>query len=342
MIPLHRLLLVVLAASLARGQSGPSNQEHYCITYFGSVQGSVTLPQGPVPLRNYNGTAECPLYWEFPVVEGATLTLCPAGSADAFWTSASDHLAIDVAVNFRGGVTETLARPLDSLLLQNLLVTNGSAAGPFTGGGRPAVLAKDVAQSTAAVPTWIINGTQEAEIYSVANQGVYFDCANLTPKQQYQYCGVFEDTNSGGGCWSSYHFRFNMSNPLNFSIQFTSDSAIVEISSANNYNFTGQNILASIHFQGTTAIPALTDAAFWNNSFQTFAQYQQQANSFELVPDQEGLPLFLNHTKTGEWYDTSNQTYSARSGSGPSIWPPAVVQILLLAIFLHMGASYLV
>jgi hypothetical protein len=335
---LRRLLLAGLAASRAGAQSGPDNSEHYCITYFGSVQGTVTLPQGPVPLRNWNGTATCPLYWSFPALEGAIFTLCPHGSTDGYWSKPSDGVAVDVTLSFRGDLTETLLHSIDRLFLTNLLITNGSVAGPFTAGGRPAVLAKDAGRSTAALPAWIINGTQEAEIYAARSEGVYFDCNNLTPAERYQYCGDFYDINKGG-CWSSYQFQWNMTNPLNFTFEIFGNSAIIDISSANDYNGTGQNIVATIHFEGTTLLPAAGNTVFWNNSGVTFVQYQENANAFELVPDQEGLPLFLNNTKTGEWYDSSNQTYSVRSGSDLGVRIPSGLQVLILAV-VCVGASY--
>jgi hypothetical protein len=337
MTPLRRLLLAALAAALASAQSGPENSDHYCITYFGTIQGSVTLPAGPIPARNYNGTTACPLFWQFPAAPGATLVLCPAGTGDDYWAKPGDALAVSAALNLRGDESEVLSRPLDDVYLQNLLITNGSVAGPFTAGAQPAVLARDGARSTPAVPAWVINGTQAAEIYETPNQGVYFNCANLAPGQRYQYCGNFDDTHSGG-CWSEYHFTWNMTQPLNFSIEFTSTSATMEISSANDYNSTGHNILASLHFQGSTAIPPVADTAFWSNSFVNATQYQQHANAFQLVPDQEGLPLFLNGTKSGEWYDTANQTYSARSGSGRI---SGGKQMLLLTILLHVATSCL-
>jgi hypothetical protein len=329
----HRRI-AVFAALAFNGRTAAIDQTRFCIRYFGSVDGTVSLPQGIIPPRNYNDTAACPVAWSFPSIEGATLELCPPSTI--LYGQQSDHIAIDATLSFRGQISEVITRPIDTLLVRSLLITNGSVAGPFSADGQPAVLAKDTTQPTQSTPSWTITGNEAAEIDTQDHlAGVYLSCQNLRPEQQVQYCGVFEDSQYGG-CWSEYHFRFNMSNPLNYTFTFSTNGATVDLTSLNDYNNTGQEIKATIHFEGTPTLPVASDLTFWNNSEQSYDSYVEEKNAFTLVPDEKGLPLFLNKTKSGEWYDTSNQTYS-----GPSARSDADGRVSIegSALMLALGLS---
>ena len=292
--------------------SRPLNQIDYCVRYFGSIEADLQLPKEAVPQFNYNGTIRCPTDWDFPVLEGATLTLCPPFNG-LYTDEDKDHIAMDATLSFRGQSSQLLDRPVDALRLVNLLITNGSVPGPFTKNGKPAVLARDEAASNSVTSTWTVNGTEGAIIDPSARPGVYFSCGNLPESwRSGKYCGVGQD--SDGGCFHDQQMRFNMSTPLNFSIRFSPFQASVDLSGHNPYNRSGFESSARIRFEGTTNLPSVVDYDFWRNSEMVYEVYQGYRNQIRLVADDKGFPVFQNLTPSGEWYATVNQTYKVNGG----------------------------
>lgn len=212
-------------------------------------------------MTRYNGTIFCPLHWEFPAIGGAVLQICPPPEIYGEIAKPSDGIAISVSMRY-GYVVRDMATTQLSLG-DDVLITNGSVRGPFSFGSQPAVLVRDL---TRDIPdAWIINGTKGA-IYDGDGNGVSCDCWSLSPEQRHQCCG-YTALPPSIDCWSSSHIMWKSMNPVNFTVKFTGDSTTLDIASANDYNNTGQDILATVHFSGVAVIPAAGDAAFWN--FQT-------------------------------------------------------------------------
>jgi hypothetical protein len=325
-----RRLFLGLLVTPAAAKYIPFNEYQYCVIYFGSIEATLYLPDGGVPEKNYNGTATCPRKWEFPTTVGATFQLCPPFGG-AYTDESRDHIALDATLSFRGAGQIEISRPVDYLMLRDLLITNGTVTGPFSAGGTPAVIVEDKAQSDLSRTTWTINGTQGAVIDETLGGNVFFSCQNLTPEQLgLRYCGNDLDQQDGG-CFFNQMFRFNMQLPLNFTMTFTSTRATVDLFAEMPYNKTAFNSVAQVSFTGTTDFPSVTYYDFWNNAEKTYEQYQLLYNKYiKLVPDKNGLPVFWNDTDTGEWYATSNQTFSkpsagARAGRIIGALPLAVL-----------------
>jgi len=322
------------AVSVARSDDIVLNQFEYCIRYFGSVSASLTLPKDGVPQYNYNGTIRCPTEWSFPTIKGATLELCPPSSAS--YDKPSDGIAIAATLSFRGQISEELDRPIDALVLRDLLITNGSVQGPFSSNGKPAVLEPGQAPiSSELLPTWTINGTQDALIDTGDHKaGFDLDCNNLQGKQKYQYCGFAQDEDDGG-CWTHQAFSFSMKTPLNFTILFNNHEADVWINVTNPYNNSALTTAVEIKFGGTRDLPSVVDYDFWTNSEQVYEVYKNEESKMEFQPDKNKMPVFWNNTRSGEWYATVNQTYSQTSGATARSVVTLATQLMVSIVVLH-------
>jgi hypothetical protein len=309
--------VLALAALTALARAIVLNQYQYCVVYFGSVTADLTLPEQAVPDLNYNGTIPCPRSWDFAREAGATLRLCPPSSA-LWYDEHTDGMAVEATLSLRGQVAVQLDLPVDALRLRNILVTNGSTPGPFTKGGVPAVLARDAGRSSAVATTWAIQGTERALIDTGDRPGVYFSCLHMSRDQRgAKYCGVGQDA-SQGGCFTEQTFRWGLdrANSLNFTIRFSPVEAEVVIATSNQYNGSAFNSTANLMFSGKTDLPGVADDDFWGNSETSYEVYADEANDILLVPDDKGMPVFQNMTRSAEWYAAGNQTYSTKNTAG--------------------------
>ncbi|GAB1315629.1 hypothetical protein MFIFM68171_05839 [Madurella fahalii] len=322
----HRLAFLFSLLPLATvvvGQEPTIKTHEYCIKFFGGVSAEVLVGEGWQG-RNYNGTIRCPDSWRFPSMRGAIMTLCPVSPDGPIYSPGTSGLAIDAKLEFhhRSGL---LSRPIDQLALQDFLVTNGSVPGPWEEGGEPAVLAPHAWDPRQNGPHWTINGTERALISAPTNSSkrnsVYLDCANLPAAQQTQYCGTGEDIDVGG-CWSRQYFILSMQDAMNFTFRFSNYEASALIYTTMDWVYeNGTNMgpsTAVIRFGGERELPSVVDYDFWTNSEANYEFEQANLNNMEFVPDHAGMPLFLNRTESGEWYDTMNGTFSVPSSSDAS------------------------
>ena len=297
------------------------NEYQYCIKYFGYVQLDVELPDS-VPDYNYNGTQLCPASFElYPGISGATLEICPPYSSD------QDGMALSASLIFQP-MDGQLDGPLDYLELTPTLITNGSVPpAHFEGNGIPATLAKDIHESDPLIPVWTINGTQAALTdypdITDDNQGVYISCdypgSNI-------YCGGYEDIHDAvtGGCWRSQSIPFNMQTAMNFTFRFDMNEATVEIWVESEYvtylgNRTGANTQAYLKFSGGKQLPSVVDYDFWENSqsdYEVESGYMEERKDMKLEEDEAGMPILVNRTDSGEWYDSANGTFSTQKANG--------------------------
>ena len=291
----------------------------YCTRWYGSVRGSIDL-EDVVQENNYNGTIFCPDSYDFPsattALAGAIMDVCPPLSY------IDDTNAIEVRLSF-SDASSVLSGPIDNLDLENILITNGSVTHAFENNALPALLQPDPQRSTRFIPSWVVNGTQyalsQAPDEDDDSMGVYLDCDY---EGSYGYCGGYEDIHDGG-CWSRQSFVFNMRSHLNFTIRFSDSQASFEIWAAQElYNAqqpTGKNAKAYISFEGTRQLPSIVDYQFWENSPQTDYEHEQAFLStrqfLKWVADEKGMPLLLNNTKNGEWFDAGNGTFKAENGA---------------------------
>ncbi|KAK3315593.1 hypothetical protein B0H66DRAFT_565628 [Apodospora peruviana] len=299
------------------------NAYSYCIKYYGSVSASISLGEGWLG-KNYNNTITCPTSWDFPTLKGATLTLCPPesnpGGKGPFYAPDARGLAIDAKLEFRH-VAGILEKPIDHLALTDFLITNGSVKVPD---GKPAVLAPHDWSRSYIGPQWSINGTEESIVSEPKRSGggvsLYLDCANLSNKQRgSDYCGTGEDEDVGG-CWRSQTFVFNMQDRMNFSIGFHNFEAEATVFAGQDWVYrNGTNMGTSevvLTFAGRRELPSVVDYDFWINSEMNYESEKEDLNDqFRLEEDATGMPLFLNATQSGEWFDTANGTFSVLSGA---------------------------
>jgi hypothetical protein len=324
-LPIFLLLPTLLSLTTAQTQD-PSdlvlNEYQYCIKYFGTVEAVIDLPSS-LPDYNYNGTILCPGSFSTPYISGATLEICPPLSdyGDPV------YLALRATLTFRPRNTY-LTGPIDILSLAPA-ITNGSVPisvfndPQFT----PAVLAKDTQESTRFSPVWTVNGTGASFLNSdptSSNQGVYISC-------DYEdtgiYCGGYEDQHAAnGGCFRSQQIDFNSpaTTSLNYTYRFSAQEATVDLSILSEYitylgRATGENTEINLKFSGTRGLPSVTDYDFWENSesdYEVEKTYYEERKGMQFDEDQEGLPLLVNRTESGEWYDSANGTYSVQSVNG--------------------------
>jgi hypothetical protein len=299
------------------------NQYEYCIKYYGTVQAEIELPSESIPTYNYNGTILCPLDIYTPYIAGATLNICPPYSSYP-----SDNLALQATLELRTAGYE-LSGAIDSLSLSPTLITNGSVPPSFfdVPNNIPAVLQKDIHESRQFLPVWTVNGTSAALTdYTDATddtQGVYISCDYGSFNQ---YCGGYEDLHDAatGGCWRSQTIPFNMQSNLNYTFRFSASEASVDIWTEDEYvtylgNRTGTNTKVYLRFGGTRQLPSVVDYDFWENSnsnYEVETAYIEKSTTLKFEEDEEGLPLFMNQTETGEWFDTANGTYSTQDING--------------------------
>lgn len=320
------LLPLLLSYPTVRADEIILNQYQYCIKYFGSVRAELTLPEEVLD-KNYNNTIRCPTDWSFPTERGATLTLCPPSSS--LWNDDSDGITLEAKLEFYGDRTGVLSRPLDAVTLRNLLITNGSVPGPFTNGGKPAVIVEGPARSTTYIPAWTINGTEKSMIDNPTNtsrrEGFYLSCNNLSEKQRFgQYCGFAQDEDADG-CWISQTYVWSMTGPgaVNYTIRFSDVEASVEFFTRQEHfrssdgEGTGFFDEAYVVFGGGRALPSIVDYAYWQNSMTDYETEKAALNDFHLRADDQRFPVFVNMSERAETYSTRNGTYTGRSaGAG--------------------------
>ena len=322
------LLTPLLLLPISSAQTDPEdlvlNEYMYCIKYFGYLQADVELPD-TIPDYNYNGTELCPAsFTVYPGISGATLEICPPTSN----YGEDQALALSASLTFHpsGG---QLDGPIDYLELAPTLITNGSVPPSHfdVPNGVPATLAKDIHESEPAIPVWTINGTG-ASLTDYPNadddsQGVYISCAYPGSNV---YCGGYEDTHDEvtGGCFRDQQFAFNMRSNLSYTFRFDINEASVDIFTSAEYvtylgNHTGGNTELNLRFYGTRQLPSVVDYDFWENSesdYEVESQYFEERQGMTLEEDERGLPVLVNRTESGEWYDSANGTYSVQSING--------------------------
>lgn len=297
--------------------------DKFCVKYFGSVEVLLKLPQES-PSKNYNGTVDCPLEWHFEGTKGGTLTICPP-SYGLWWEEKKDNINLDVELRFSNGAVTESYKPIDNVLLQHLLITNGSITGPFSSNGTPAILAPDKKPLvTQRFPTWTVNGTQRALIDSNlwrTARGAYLTCDTLPDRGAPQYCGDPYDIRQDG-CWSRTQLGFNFTNPMNFTVRFSTAEATVDLwfeQAYTRYDGTsvGANQKVYMQFTGDRKLPDEDDLEFWDTSELNYTYEDINWNDIAFLPDEEGFPYFINDSTSGakESYYTSNTTGIERSGS---------------------------
>lgn len=320
-------LLPVLLSSRANAQNQDLvlNEYFYCIKYYGSVVADIDLPSDGIPTYNYDGTELCALNIRTPYVGGATLEICPP---DSSFDVNNLALTATLALHASGG---ELNGPIDNLELSPTLITNGSVpASVFENNGIPAVVTKDTEESTTYHPEWIINGTQASlSDYPDATdrtQSVYISCDYPSFNQ---YCGGYEDTHDTvtGGCWRDQSIWFNMQTPMNFTFRFDNVEATVDIWVESEYetamgNRTGTNTQLHLEFSGNRRLPSVVDYDYWEESdsnYELEQEYLAVRQGLALREDEQGLPIIVNETETGEWYDSANGTFSTQSINGDGV-----------------------
>ena len=299
------------------------NEYQYCIKYFGYVQADIDLPKDSIPTYNYNGTSLCPTSFWTGYVSGATLEICPP----TLNYGEENALALTATLAFRTSGGE-LNGPIDNLSLSPS-VTNGSVPASFFNvpDANPGLLTKDLIKSEPYAPVWVINGTQasltEYPDASDDSHGMYISCsypgANI-------YCGGYEDTHDAltGGCWRAQSIAFNMHTPLNYTFRFARNEASVDIFTSSEYvtylgNRTGGETHVYLQFSGTKQLPSVTAYDYWENSdvsYEVEAMYVAERKGMTIEDDGEGMPLLVNQTGGGEWYDSKNGTFSVQSING--------------------------
>jgi hypothetical protein len=316
----------------------------YCIRYFGSVRAELDVPN-IIPTFNYNGTIRCPRSWRFPTVSGVTLTLCPPNEYGESWNKRTDGVAITALLSLQGRTGGLLDLPIDNILLDRLLVTNGSVSGPFSNSGKPAVLAEDVERTRkgTGLPVWTINGTQSSIIgwpEKKSKAGIYFSCTNMEEKDKFgNYCGVSYD-DYGAGCWNNHAFSFSMQSPLNYTIRFDNHTASVEMWAENEFapngTSTGSFTKVFVVFGGLRDLPSVTNFDFWKNSEQNYEVEKSELRDFSFIADEKRMPVFVNNSDTSVWFSTANNTFSAntnaagRPETGVLIWLAVVSLVYAL------------
>jgi hypothetical protein len=289
------------------------------ITYYGSVTANIFVAS-TVSQFNYNGNTECPRTWDLGIIQGARLRLYP-GVIDSSnvepYPGLAQHGGLAMRVDLMAGhAASALSYNIDGIDLHDILITNGSTAGPFMNGGTPAVLAPDPARLVdgrwyAGNPVWTINGTEDAFVLDQYPQ-MLLQCENSRDRG---YCGYFQDTRQNG-CWAQQWFSFGMQEqPANFSIRFSNQEATFDLWIEGEYNSTGRNSVAHVVFTGYRDLPSVTDYGFWTQSPLNYEVEKGHVNAMSLESDYNHMPIFRNATDTLDWWSTANGTFRFESGA---------------------------
>lgn len=325
-----RLLLTIgglaqLQPALADRPS-PENYYDYCIKYYGTVSADIDVAD-VVPEKSWNGNRTCPRRWELASGGGASLKLCPP-VLEWYGNDGMDAAAINVELVYNPGRGEN-DLDITYFTFRNMLVTNGTASGPFLNDGKPAILLKGEDQDESSWPIWRINGTEKSLVHCPKAEKCSVDggIARLSCWTQrdnapwFQYCGFAEDSDKLA-CWDQEEIGWNMHWPMNFSIGFDDYKAKIQLwarSKTPRYPEAGNRSFSTtyLEFVGRREVPSVAEYKFWNNTdmgYESETAKYEKSRKMGVVPDGQGYPLFVNRSGNGEWYALVNQTFSDSGG----------------------------
>ena len=312
-------LLWQLGTSPASAQNNiPYAAGELCLRYYGSIYGFVDVNgvdgHDNSFDMNYNNTEYCQSAWTLPKQWGAVLYICPPYDVD-------DELnGTMLQISLRYSKTSDL--PMNHLLLEDILVTDGSVPAKLQGTATTNIQPAVFIDRSPKKDRWTVNGSASALCHPTPNAdtGVTVTCLHFTPEQLGDaYCGVGNDQVEAGGCWTRHDMRWRQNSSLNYEIEFGEIYARAEIWAQDRYSYwrgepSNLSTVVTISFSGEKFVPSIGSYEFWaDNSEVTYeeeVEFAEEQLSVDLDGDAQGFPVF-RALSDGISYISRNFTYSA-------------------------------